>query len=155
MHTSRRITVVTLAASLAIAAPLLTGCSLIPHPGGSGGGISLPGVSVGSGHLPKDWPSDVPVAKGDVISGASLGDAAKGKIWNATIKVAGASAGDDISAQLTGAGFTNQGGGSSDDGFTGAFQKDKYNVAVIVTKDDKDGWVANYTVTYDATDSGS
>ena len=152
----RRTALIALAASLVVATPLLTGCGLIPHPGG--GGISLPGVSVGTGHLPKDWPSDVPVAKGDVISGASLGGSDKGHVWNATIKVSGADAGDGIKAQLTGAGFTaGELGGTTDTGSTATYTKDHYTVLVLVTKDDKQGWVANYTVTYDpkSDDSGS
>jgi hypothetical protein len=152
--TVRRPLVVGLAAAVAIATPLLlSGCSLIPH--GDGGGISLPGVSVGSGKLPKDFPSEVPVAKGEVVAGASLGgDAAKGKVWNVTIKVDGQSAADDIKTQLTGAGFEGGDLGTSD-GSTGAtYHKDHYTVLVLVTKDDKNGWVANYTVTYDPKSDG-
>lgn len=145
MRIARRTTVVALLAGLALSAPLLAGCSLIPHPAGSGG-ISLPGVSVGTGHLPKDWPADVPVIKGDVVAGASLGGA-KGKLWNATIKVGGADAADQITSQLTGAGFTRTGGASTDSGSTATYTKDKLVVLVVVTKDDKNGWVANYSVT--------
>jgi hypothetical protein len=145
----RRFTAIALAASLVVATPLLAGCGLIPHPGG-GGGISLPGVSVGTGHLPKDWPSGVPVAKGDVVAGASLGGSDKGHVWNATIKVGGADAGDGIATQLTGAGFTSGGvGGSTEQGSTATYAKDHYTVLVLVTKDNKQGWIANYTVTYD------
>jgi hypothetical protein len=146
----RRPLTIGIATALALATPLLlSGCSLIPHPGG-GGGISVPGVSVGTGKLPKDWPTDVPVATGDVITGASLGgDAAKGKVWNATIKVSGATAADDIRMQLTDAGFAGTDIGSTDKGSTASYTKDKYVVLVVVTKDDKNGWVANYTVTYD------
>jgi len=155
----RRTTAVALAATIALAAPLLAGCSLIPHPGGGsqGGGINIPGVgSVGTGHLPKDWPSDVPVAKGDVVSGASLGAAGKDKAWNATIKVSGASAGDDISKQLTDAGFTaGDLGGSTDSGSTQTFTNDKYTILVLVAKDSSDGWVANYTVTPKSDSSGN
>lgn len=151
MHTSRPAAVVPLAVSLAIAAPLLTGCSLIPH---VGGGVSLPGVSVGTGHLPKDWPSEVPVPTGDVVSGASLGgDAAKGKVWNATIKVGGPDAAAEITSQLEDAGFQSQSVGSTDQGSTAVYRKARYDVAVVVTKDDANGWVANYTVTYDPSGS--
>jgi len=145
MHVTRRTTAIALVAGLALSAPLLAGCSLIPHPGG-GGGISLPGVSVGTGHLPKDWP-DVPVIKGDVVAGASLGDAAKGKLWNATIKVDGADAADQIKSQLTGAGFQGSDIANTDQGSTATYSKDKLVVLVVVAKDDKNGWVANYSVT--------
>lgn len=155
MPTSRRVAVAILAATLALSAPLLTGCSLIPHPGG-GGGISLPGVSVGTGHLPKDWPSEVPVIKGDVISGASLGgDPAKGKVWNATIKVAGIDAAEKIRSQLMGVGFESQEVGTTDQGSTAAYKKGDYVVAVVIVKDDKNGWAANYTVTYDTGSSSN
>jgi hypothetical protein len=153
--TSRRLTVV-LAASLLVASPLLlSGCSLLhlPGSGGSGGGISIPGVgSFGSGKLPSDWPKDVPVASGDVLSGASLGNSKStdGEGWNATIKVSGADAYGQIKSQLTGAGFKvdSEPDPGDDQGGTGTFLKDPYAVLVVVTKaDDKTGWVANYTVT--------
>ena len=69
---------------------MLSGCSLIHLPGqSSGGGISIPGVgSVGSGKLPKDFPSEVPVAKGEIISGISAGSGDK-EGWNVSIKVSG------------------------------------------------------------------
>jgi hypothetical protein len=150
----RRTAVIALVAALALSAPLLSGCSLIPHPGG-GHGVSLPGVSVGTGALPKSWPSDVPVAKGDVVSGAAIGTG-KDQVFNATIKVDGAQAGDEISKQLTDAGFTSKGDASAttDTGSVLAFTSDKWNVAVVVTKgDDKTGWVANYTVMSPEADS--
>jgi hypothetical protein len=148
MPITRRTTAVALIAGLALSAPLLAGCSLIPHPG-SGGGISLPGVSVGTGHLPKDWPSEVPVIKGEVVAGASLGDASKGKIWNATIKVGGSDVTGQIKDQLTGAGFEGSDIASTVDGSTATYHKDELVVLVVVTKDDKNGWVANYSVTQD------
>ena len=143
----RRTAVVALVAALALAAPLLSGCSLIPKPGG-GHGISVPGVSVGTGKLPKSWPSQVPVAKGEVVSGAALGTG-KDQIFNATIKVDGQQAGDEIAQQLTDAGFTAKDGGSvsTDSGAVLAFTSEKWDVAVVIAKgDDKTGWVANYTV---------
>jgi hypothetical protein len=153
----RRTAAVALVAALALSAPLLSGCSLIPHPGG-GHGVSLPGVSVGTGKLPKAWPSDVPVAKGEVVSGAALGTG-KDQVFNATIKVDGQQAGDEIADQLTKAGFSAKDGGSAstEDGTVLTFSSDKWNVAVVVTKgDDKTGWVANYTVmSPDADSSGS
>ena len=146
---ARRPLVLGLAASVAMAAALLlSGCSLIPH---GGGGISLPGgISVGSGKLPRDFPSEVPVAKGEVVAGASVGDAAKGKVWNVTIKVGGADAAQQIDAQMTGAGFESTGLGETGDGSGATYTKGAYGVVIVVAKDkDKGDWVANYTVTYD------
>ncbi|MEO6532688.1 MAG: hypothetical protein ABIO06_03825 [Pseudolysinimonas sp.] len=148
----RPVTIV-LAASLLVASPLLlSGCSLLPgHHGGNG--ITIPGVgSFGSGKLPSSWPKEVPVTSGDVLTGASIGNANSkdGQGWNATIKVSGADAYGKIKSQLTGAGFTvGQEPDSGDaQGGTGTFESSKYDVLVVVTKaDDKTGWVANYTVT--------
>ena len=147
----RRLPLIALAGSLALAAPLmLSGCSLLHLPGSNGGGVSIPGVgSVGSGKLPSDFPtSDVPVIKGDVVSGLSLGSGAD-KAWNVTIKVSGVDAFDEIATELTGAGFKQEElGGKTADGATGVFTKGEYSVAILLSKaDDKTGFVANYTVT--------
>jgi hypothetical protein len=147
----RRLPLIALAGSLALAAPLmLSGCSLLHLPGSNGGGISIPGVgSAGTGKLPSDFPtSDVPVIKGEIVSGLSLGSGTD-KAWNVTIKVSGVNAFDEIASQLKGAGFEAQDlGGKTDSGATGVFTKGDYNVAVLLSKaDDKTGFVANYTVT--------
>ena len=147
----RRLPLIALAGSLALAAPLLlSGCSLLHPPGSHSTGITIPGVgSVGTGKLPSDFPtSDVPVISGDVVSGVALGTG-KDKAWNVTIKVSGVDSFDDIVSQLTGAGFTQeQIGGKTADGATGVFTKGDYNVTVLLSKaDDKSGYVANYTVT--------
>ena len=142
---------VALAAALALSATMLSGCSLIHLPGSSsgGGGISIPGVgSVGSGKLPKDFPSEVPVAKGEVISGISAGSGDT-EGWNVSIKVSGVAAFSDIESALKGAGFTEADGSpiTSDQAATASFTGDKYDVVVAVVKaDDKTGFVANYTV---------
>jgi hypothetical protein len=149
--------VIALAASLALSATMLSGCSLIHLPGQSnGGGISIPGVgSVGSGKLPKDFPTEVPVAKGEVISGISAGSGAD-EGWNATIKVSGVDAFDSIESQLKDAGFTESGDAvvKTDTTATAAFSSDKYDVVVAVVKaDEKTGFVANYTVAAHKADS--
>ena len=154
---SRPLTVA-IAASLLVGSPLLlSGCSLLHLPGSSGGstggGITIPGVgSFGSGKLPSDWPKDVPVASGDVITGASIGNknSKDGEGWNATIKVSGPEAYGQIKSQLTGAGFKvdNEPDPGDAQGGTGTFETPKYGVLVVVTQADaKTGWVANYTVT--------
>jgi hypothetical protein len=150
----RRLPLIAVAGSLAIAMPLLlSGCSLIPHlpgSGSSGGGISIPGLgSAGTGKLPSSFPSGIPVVKGDIISGVSIGSG-DDAVWNVTVKVASVDAFDGIQTQLTGAGFTVADGASAktDDGASGAFSNATYDVVVAVAKgDDKTGWVANYTVT--------
>jgi hypothetical protein len=148
----RRLPLIALAGSLALAAPLmLSGCSLLHLPGShNGGGISIPGVgSAGTGKLPSDFPTaDVPVIKGDVVSGLSLGTG-KDKAWNVTIKVSGLDAIDEITSELTGAGFKQEElGGKTNDTATGAFSKGDYHVVILLSKaDDKTGFVANYTVT--------
>jgi hypothetical protein len=143
---------VAIAASLLVASPLLlSGCSLLPGHGGTG--INIPGVgSFGSGKLPSSWPKEVPVISGDVLTGASIGNANSkdGQGWNATIKVSGADAYGQIKTQLTGAGFKVDSEPDSGDaqGGTGTFASSKFDVLVVVTKaDEKTGWVANYTVT--------
>lgn len=158
----RRVPLIALAGSLALAAPLLlSGCSLLHLPGSSssGGGISIPGVgSVGTGKVPSDFPSsDVPLIKGDIISGLSLGSG-QDKAWNVTVKISGVDAFADIESELKGAGFTESDGfgGTTADGATGAFTKDKYKVVVLVSKvDDKTGYAANYTVTLSSSDSSN
>lgn len=156
MIARRRFPVIALAASLALATPLLlSGCSLIHLPGShsTSGGISIPGLgSVGSGKLPSDFPSDIPVIKGDVITGASLGSGSK-KVWNVTVKISTVDDFDTIVTELTGAGFTQSDGGTvkSADSATGLFTKGDFNVAVVVAKgDEKNPFVANYTVTQGA-----
>jgi hypothetical protein len=147
----RRLPLIALAGSLALAAPLmLSGCSLVHLPGSNSSGISIPGLgSAGTGKLPSDFPtSDVPVISGDIVTGLSLGTGSD-KAWNVSVKVASVDSFDDIASQLTGAGFTQeQLGGKTADGATGVFTKGDYHVAILLAKsDDKKGFVANYTVT--------
>lgn len=135
-----------IAAALALSiAPAVTGCSMIEGviEQQTGGDVDLGGKSI-----PKDFPADVPLAEGDVVYGAGI-KSSDGQAWNVTIKVSGADAFDAITTQLEDAGFTANGGvgGSTADGGTGTFTSDKYGVAVIVSKDADNGFVANYTVT--------
>jgi len=157
LRTRRRLPVIALAGSLALVAPLmLSGCSLLHLPGSNGGGISIPGVgSAGTGKLPSDFPSEVPVIKGDIVSGVSLGTG-KDKIWNVTVKVSGLSAFDDIKKALGDAGFTDGGlSGTTTDTATGTFTKDDFSALVVVSKpDEKTGWVANYTVSRTTSSNG-
>jgi hypothetical protein len=131
--------------SLALA-PVLTACanpleSLVNNV--TGGQVDLGGVGV-----PADFPSDIPLAAGDVIFGAGIGGD-EGKVWNVTIKVSSADALDAITAQMTAAGFDSQATGDTTvDAKGNVFTKEPYGVLVVVSKDDKDGFIANYTVTY-------
>jgi hypothetical protein len=105
-------------------------------------------VDLGGTEVPKDFPKDVPLASGKVIFGGGFGND-DGKIWNVTIQVSDGNALDGIAAQLTGAGFESVGEGEATvDSTTGIFSKDPYGILVVVSKDDKDGFIANYTVTY-------
>ena len=144
-RTPRLIAAALLAAALALVAPALTGCGLIQNAveQATGGDVDFGGTSV-----PTDFPSEVPLIDGEVVSGASAGNS-DGKVWNVTIKVDDVSAFDDIKAQLEGAGFTSSElGGATDQGATGTFTKEPYGVFVVVAGGDtSEGWVANYTVT--------
>ena len=141
----RLITAALLTVALALVAPALTGCGLIQDAveQATGGDVDFGGNSV-----PEDFPSEVPLIEGEVLSGASAGNA-EGKVWNVTIKVDDASAFDEITAQFEAAGFEpSELGGTSDQGATGTFTKDPYGVFVVVAGGDTaEGWVANYTVT--------
>jgi hypothetical protein len=126
-----------------LAAPALAGCGIVQGAieNATGGQVDLPGASV-----PKDFPSEVPLAKGQVIFGLSAGKDGE-KVWNVTIKVdAGAYAA--IAEQLKGAGFElNEGSEAANNDNGGLFTSDKYGVLVVVSDDGSDGTVANYTVT--------
>jgi hypothetical protein len=144
-NATRRITVPVAIVLALMAGPTLSGCSV----NGLISGVTGGKVHVGEKKLPSDFPAEVPVAKGDVLLGASIGGAKGGdKAWNVTIRVAGATSFDDIEAQLTGAGFESTGGlgDSSEHGGTGAFTNGRYDVLVVVAKSGK-AWSANYTVT--------
>ncbi|MHB1171351.1 MAG: hypothetical protein ACYCZY_02420 [Lacisediminihabitans sp.] len=144
MHSIRRRYTVSVAVALVLlAGPALSGCSVqgLVH-NVTGGQVDLGGKKV-----PADFPSEVPLVKGDVVLGASVGGNGA-KVWNVTVKVSDASSFDAIKSQLEGAGFRGSGalGGSAADGGTGVFSSDKYGVLVVVAKDGSNGWVANYTV---------
>ena len=103
-------------------------------------------VDIGGNKIPSDFPSAVPLYKGDVVFAASVGGEDK-KVWNVTVKVPDATAAADIEKQLTAAGFTGGFKGADGDTNSGTFTSDAYGVLVVVTSAGKNGWVANYTVT--------
>jgi hypothetical protein len=139
---------VILAAVLAIGAPLmLSGCGLIGGVvNGATGGGGVPGLPGNS--VPDDFPTDVPLIDGDVQLGVALGDSADGKVWNVTIKSTDTDAAATIKGQLEDAGFESQDVGSTSDGSSAAYTKDKLSVLVVVAPSDGD-IIVNYTVTED------
>lgn len=151
MSTMRRRIVAPIAIAIAVAiAPTLSGCfGMMGNPiegaieGATGGNIDIGGTS-----LPSGFPeADVPLYDGDILAGMALGSGTD-KIFNVSIKVSGASALEEITAQLEGAGFTTDGGfvANSEDGGSAIYSNDAWSVLVVVASDSNDGWTANYTV---------
>ena len=141
-HLVKRITVPIALALALLAGPALAGCSVqnLVHDV-TGGKVDVPGKSV-----PKDFPGEVPLSSGEVISGAGVGDA-KSKIWNVSVRAKGNTAIDEVLTTLTSAGFTCKTlTATTADGGALVGDKGKLNVAVVEIKDDK-GFVLNYTVT--------
>ena len=135
-----------IAVALAIVlAPALTGCMGNPIEsiieGATGGDVELPGTS-----LPEGFPTEVPLIEGEVVFGGAFGDG-ESKVFNATVKVDGMEAFDEIKTQLEDAGFISAANGSAGQGGTGVFTNDNWGVAVVVTDDANGGFLANYTVT--------
>jgi len=125
-----------------LAGPALAGCSVqnLVHDV-TGGKVDVPGKSV-----PKDFPSEVPLASGEVMSGAGVGDS-KSKIWNVSVRAKDGTAIDDVLSTLTSAGFDCKTlTETSADGGALVGVKGNLNVAVVEIKDSK-GFVLNYTVT--------
>ncbi|CAN5274546.1 hypothetical protein BH09ACT2_BH09ACT2_07910 [soil metagenome] len=141
-HSVKRFTVPIAIAIALLAGPAFAGCSVqnLVHDA-TGGTVDVPGKSV-----PKDFPSEVPLASGEVLSGAGVGDA-KSKIWNVSVRAADNTAINDVLASLTSAGFECKTlTETTADGGALVGKKDTLNVAVVEIKDDK-GYVLNYTVT--------
>lgn len=126
-----------------IVTPALAGCSAVE---GIIENVTGSQIDLGGQSVPADFPSNVPLAGGDVIYGLSAGKDGE-KVWNVTIKVS-SGAFDSISDQLTGAGFTlAEGSKEANKGTGGLFTSDTYSVLVVVSDDGSNGTVANYTVT--------
>ncbi|WP_345764083.1 hypothetical protein [Diaminobutyricibacter sp. McL0608] len=144
MYSVRRHLAVPLAILLALGlAPAVSGCANVE---GIVKNVTGGHVDIGGNKVPSDFPSAVPLYKGDIVFGASVGGDDK-KVWNVTVKVPDATASADIEKQLTDAGFTGSFKGADGDANTGTFTSDAYGVLVVVTSAGKNGWVANYTVT--------
>lgn len=128
-----------------VIAPSLSGCGMIS---GLVDKATDGKVQLGGNEIPKDFPSDIPLIDGDVVFALSANPDDGKKGWNVTIKVDSADAFDEISRELTDAGFEATGNQSSDDGSVtgGVFGNDEWSVVVAVTGDKSAGFVANYTV---------
>ncbi|MEO7348421.1 MAG: hypothetical protein ABIW32_00935 [Terrimesophilobacter sp.] len=143
-----------LAITLAIVlTPMITACGGNPIQNiikGATGGQ----VDVGGTNIPADFPTEVPLTSGHVVSTTSFGNLEEGKVWNVAIKVSDGTAIDGIANQLTDAGFKLLGESLTlEAGAANIFTKDPYSVMVIIAKDDKLGTLANYTVTWIKSDS--
>ncbi|MGB3911799.1 MAG: hypothetical protein WBL06_15135 [Pseudolysinimonas sp.] len=143
--TTRRpkVAAVGLGALLLVGLPTVTACSMIEGivEQQTGGDVDLGGNTV-----PEDFPSEVPLAEGDVVNGSQITGGGGETVWNVLMNVSDPSAPDSIAAQLEGAGFTSAGtGGVTDSGGTITYVKDDLVVNVLLGKTGS-GWTANYTV---------
>src|SRR5690606_37869764 len=126
--------------------PAVTACSFNPIESAikeaTGGNVDIGGKSI-----PDDFPAEVPLIDGEVVSAFGVGSASE-KAWNVTIKVTDASALDTIKSQLEGAGFTSEIDDAAIGGLTGGmYTNANYGVLVVVADGGDGGWVATYTVT--------
>ena len=138
-----RAAAVALGAVLLVGLPTLTGCSVVEGiiEQQTGGDVDLGGNTV-----PEDFPSEVPLADGDVVNGSKITGGDGETVWNVLMNVSDPAAPESIAAQLEGAGFTSAGTGEvSDSGGTLTYTKDDLVVNVLLGKTDS-GWTANYTV---------
>lgn len=127
-------------------APSITACSVNPIESAieqaTGGNVDIGGTAV-----PDDFPAEVPLIDGEVLSAFGVGSAPE-KAWNVTVKVSDASALDAIKSQLEGAGFTAEVGNTAIGELTGAmYTNANYGVLVVVAEDGNGGWTATYTLT--------
>ena len=144
MSNRRKITVSVAIAIALFTAPALAGCSIaegvIEQATGSN-------VEVSTDSLPEGWPSEVPVADGDIQFGGFV-DNSGTKVFNVTINIAGDNPAAAIATQLEGAGFTAPVAvAPTSDGGALAYESDAWSVNVLVGRGDGSSFVANYTVT--------
>ena len=145
--TARRRIAVPLAIVLALATvPALTGCFGNPIEGAINAATGNK-VHIGGGSLPTGFPSAVPVYKGKIDAGISLGSGSKA-VYNVTVEVPGASAASDIKSELQGAGFKIEEDATSSSGASLLASSKDCGVLVALTDSGTNKqWVANYTVT--------
>jgi hypothetical protein len=138
-----RTAVVALGALLLVGLPTLAGCSVVEGiiEQQTGGDVDLGGNTV-----PADFPSEVPLAEGDVVNGSKITGGDGETVWNVLMNVADPAAPESIAAQFESSGFTSAGTGEvTDSGGTLTYTKDDLVVNVLLGKTDS-GWTANYTV---------
>jgi hypothetical protein len=144
-----RLPTAALVAALLLTAPALAGCApTIPGLGGPGSGSDAGSGDAGADvtEVPADFPADIPLIEGEVISGVSLGSEGS-KVWSVAIVVDDGSAFDEITSQLEEAGFVASGlGGTTELGSTGTFSRDQYDVSLSVSGGSDVGWAAKYVV---------
>jgi hypothetical protein len=147
-----RLSAAALLAALLLTTPVLAGCApSIPTLGDSSSGADAGSgdaeAGVDGATVPADFPAEIPLIDGEVLSGVSLGSEGS-QVWSVLIAVDDGSAFDEITSQLEGAGFVASGlGGTTELGSTGTFSKDPYDISVAVSGGSDVGWAAKYTVT--------
>lgn len=132
---SRRIRIAAAAAGLAVAAGVLTGCSLIEAPVRDLVDQAQEANPLGS--VPSDFPSEVPLVEGDVLVGLTPTEGT----WSVTIGVADEAAAEQSVTLLEDAGFVELVEGSK------TFTSDAYNVVVQWASVDGGGVGVAYVVT--------
>jgi len=132
---SRRIRIAAAAAGLAVAAGVLTGCSLIEAPVRDLVDQAQEANPLGS--VPSDFPSEVPLVEGDVLVGLTPTEGT----WSVTIGVADEAAAEQSVTLLEDAGFVELVEGSK------TFTSDAYNVVVQWAAVDGGGVGVAYVVT--------
>lgn len=125
-------------------APALAGCSMIEGIIEQQTGTD---VDLGGNTVPDDFPSEVPLAAGDIVNGSAVTGADGERVWNILMNVSDPAAPTSIAAQLEGAGFTTAEGvgGVTEQGGTLTYTNGALVVNVLLAKVDA-GWTANYTV---------
>jgi hypothetical protein len=146
-----RLSAAVLLAALLLTTPVLAGCApSIPALGGSVTGDDADSgdadAAADGAEVPADFPAEIPLIDGEVLSGVSLGSEGA-QVWSVLIAVDDGSAFDEITRQLEGVGFVASGlGGTTELGSTGTFSKDPYDISVAVSGGSDAGWAAKYTV---------
>ena len=117
-------------------APALAGCSMIEGIIEQQTGTD---VDLGGNTVPDDFPSEVPLAAGDIVNGSAVTGADGERVWNILMNVSDPAAPTSIAAQLEGV------GGVTEQGGTLTYTNGALVVNVLLAKVDA-GWTANYTV---------
>lgn len=135
---------ITIVGSLVLA-PALVGCGMNPLESVieevTGGNVDIGGTSI-----PEDFPAEVPLIDGELISAFSIGTGAE-KVFAVMLKVSDASAADAIGSQLEGAGFSLELDQAASGAASYAYTNANFAVLVAVTEDGNKGWAASYVVT--------